>query len=219
MGNFMCKKLFGRKEVRLLMVGLDAAGKTTMLYKLKLGEVVTTIPTIGFNVETVTYKNVDFVTWDVGSRDKMRPLWRHYYQNTDGLIFVIDSGDRERFPEAKEELERLVQEDELQDAVILIIANKQDLANAMTVQEITEKLDTSKFPNRSWYVQGAVSIEGDGLYEGLEWVTSELSSRKAKAAAWQSVDKTVSDTKKEVQSGYGLLWGFYKSVHSKLFTT
>uniref|UniRef100_A0A8B9JVL7 ARF GTPase 5 n=1 Tax=Astyanax mexicanus TaxID=7994 RepID=A0A8B9JVL7_ASTMX len=89
-------KLFGKKQMRILMVGLDAAGKTTILYKLKLGEIVTTIPTIGFNVETVEYKNICFTVWDVGGQDKIRPLWRHYFQNTQGLIFVVDSNDRER---------------------------------------------------------------------------------------------------------------------------
>merc|ERR1711907_45124 len=90
------------------MVGLDAAGKTTILYKLKLGEVVTTIPTIGFNVETVEYKNISFTVWDVGGQDKIRPLWRHYYQNTQGIIFVVDSNDRERVGEAKDELNRVM---------------------------------------------------------------------------------------------------------------
>ena len=74
------ERMFGKQEMRILMVGLDAAGKTTILYKLKLGEVVTTIPTIGFNVETVEYKNISFTVWDVGGQDKIRPLWRHYYQ-------------------------------------------------------------------------------------------------------------------------------------------
>jgi ADP-ribosylation factor protein 1 len=93
--------MFGKKEMRILMVGLDAAGKTTILYKLKLGEVVTTIPTIGFNVETVEYKNISFTVWDVGGQDKIRPLWRHYYQNTQGLIFVVDSNDRDRIDPGK----------------------------------------------------------------------------------------------------------------------
>ena len=75
----MMGKVFGSKEMRLLMLGLDAAGKTTILYKLKLGQDVTTIPTVGFNVETVTYKNVKFNVWDVGGQDKIRPLWRHYF--------------------------------------------------------------------------------------------------------------------------------------------
>lgn len=89
-------------------VGLDAAGKTTILYKLKLGEIVTTIPTIGFNVETVEYKNISFTVWDVGGQDKIRPLWRHYYQNTQGLIFVVDSSDTKRIAEAEQELANMV---------------------------------------------------------------------------------------------------------------
>uniref|UniRef100_A0A8B9JLV2 ADP-ribosylation factor 5 n=1 Tax=Astyanax mexicanus TaxID=7994 RepID=A0A8B9JLV2_ASTMX len=101
-------RLFGKKQMRILMVGLDAAGKTTILYKLKLGEIVTTIPTIGFNVETVEYKNISFTVWDVGGQDKIRPLWRHYFQNTQGLIFVVDSNDRERAQEAAEELQKMV---------------------------------------------------------------------------------------------------------------
>ena len=129
-------RLFGKKQMRILMgnlelwsffvyhlfeycliiinkkyrklVGLDAAGKTTILYKLKLGEIVTTIPTIGFNVETVEYKNISFTVWDVGGQDKIRPLWRHYFQNTQGLIFVVDSNDRERVVEAREELSKMV---------------------------------------------------------------------------------------------------------------
>uniref|UniRef100_A0A8C5PG10 DM1 domain-containing protein n=1 Tax=Leptobrachium leishanense TaxID=445787 RepID=A0A8C5PG10_9ANUR len=128
MGNIFAnlfKGLFGKKEMRILMVGLDAAGKTTILYKLKLGEIVTTIPTIGFNVETVEYKNISFTVWDVGGQDKIRPLWRHYFQNTQGLIFVVDSNDRERVNEAREELSRMLAEDELRDAVLLVFANKQ----------------------------------------------------------------------------------------------
>ena len=101
MGGVFAKalgRLVGKQEMRILMVGLDAAGKTTILYKLKLGEIVTTIPTIGFNVETVEYKNISFTVWDVGGQDKIRPLWRHYYQNTQGLIFVVDSNDKVRRP-------------------------------------------------------------------------------------------------------------------------
>lgn len=94
--------------IGLSAVGLDAAGKTTILYKLKLGEIVTTIPTIGFNVETVEYKNICFTVWDVGGQDKIRPLWRHYFQNTQGLIFVVDSNDRERIVEAEKELQNMV---------------------------------------------------------------------------------------------------------------
>ena len=95
MGKIL-SKVFGNKEMRILMLGLDAAGKTTILYKLKLGQSVNTIPTVGFNVETVTYKNVKFNVWDVGGQDKIRPLWRHYYTGTQGLIFVVDCAEAER---------------------------------------------------------------------------------------------------------------------------
>ena len=118
------QRFLGKKEMRILMVGLDAAGKTTILYKFKLGEVVTTIPTIGFNVETVEYKNISFTVWDVGGQDKIRLLWRHYYQNTQGLIFVVDSNDRDRIDDAREELHKMLAEEELRDSVVLVFANK-----------------------------------------------------------------------------------------------
>jgi len=181
LGN-VWRKMFGKKEMRILMVGLDAAGKTTILYKLKLGEVVTTIPTIGFNVETVDYKNISFTVWDVGGQDKIRPLWRHYYQNTQGIIFVIDSNDKERMDEgaghehsAKEELHHMLAEDELRDAVLLVFANKQDLPHASSVNEITSALGLNQIRNRQWYIQATCATTGDGLYEGLDWLSDTLS--------------------------------------------
>lgn len=163
--------------MRILMVGLDAAGKTTILYKLKLGEIVTTIPTIGFNVETVEYKNISFTVWDVGGQDKIRPLWRHYFQNTQGLIFVVDSNDRERVEEARDELSKMLQEDELRDACLLIFSNKQDLPNAMSTAEISEKLGLNSLRSRTWYIQATCAVQGQGLYEGLDWLSNELSKR------------------------------------------
>jgi len=170
-------RLFGKKQMRILMVGLDAAGKTTILYKFKLGEIVTTIPTIGFNVETVEYKNICFTVWDVGGQDKIRPLWRHYFQNTQGLIFVVDSNDRERISEAYEELQKMLQEDELREAVLLVFANKQDLPNAMKAAELTEKLGLHNLRNRRWYIQATCATQGHGLYEGLDWLSAELAKK------------------------------------------
>ncbi|CAE8612362.1 unnamed protein product [Polarella glacialis] len=170
-------KLLGKQEMRILMVGLDAAGKTTILYKLKLGEVVTTIPTIGFNVETVEYKNISFTVWDVGGQDKIRPLWRHYYQGTQGLIFVVDSNDRDRIEDAREELNKMLNEDEMREAIVLVFANKQDLPNAMPAAEVTEKLGLQNMRNRQWFIQSACATTGDGLYEGLDWLSRTLSSK------------------------------------------
>ncbi|RUS74278.1 hypothetical protein EGW08_017953 [Elysia chlorotica] len=167
-------RLFGKQNIRILMVGLDAAGKTTILYKLKLGEIVTTIPTIGFNVESVEYKNISFTVWDVGGQDKIRPLWRHYFTNTQGLIFVVDSNDRERISEARAELQKMLQEDDLRDALLLVFANKQDLPNAMSCADITSELGLQEMRSKKWYIQGAVATQGTGLYEGLDWLSDQL---------------------------------------------
>ena len=168
---------FGKKEMRILMLGLDAAGKTTILYKLKLGEVVSSVPTIGFNVETVEYKNIKFTVWDVGGQEKIRLLWRHYYNNTQGLIFVVDSSDKDRVDVAREELMRMLGEEELRDAVLLVFANKQDMG-VLSVPEITEKLGLHTLRGREWYIQGTCALTGDGLYDGLDWLSKAVSKKK-----------------------------------------
>jgi len=170
-------RLFGKKEMRILMLGLDAAGKTTILYKLKLGEVVSSVPTIGFNVETVEYKNIKFTVWDVGGQDKIRLLWRHYYQNTQGLIFVVDSSDKDRVDIAREELQRMLGEEELRDAIVLVFANKQDMG-VMSVPEITERLGLHSMKGRDWFIQGTCALTGDGLYDGLDWLSKTVSKKK-----------------------------------------
>ncbi|CAL8337488.1 unnamed protein product [Lota lota] len=162
-----------KKPVRILMVGLDAAGKTTVLYKLKLGEAVTTIPTLGFNVETVEYKNVSFTVWDVGGQSIIRALWRHYFTNTQGLIFVVDSNDPERMKEAATELHQMLEEDELRGVAVLVMANKQDLPRAMSVSDITEALALSGLSN-TWSVQGCCAVSGTGLVEGLDWLSMQV---------------------------------------------
>ncbi|KGN43896.1 ADP-ribosylation factor 1 isoform X1 [Cucumis sativus] len=168
------KRLFQNREVRILMLGLDASGKTTILYKLKLGEIVMTVPTIGFNVETVEYKNMSCSVWDVGGQDKIRPLWRHYFQNTQGLVFVVDSVDRGRICEARNELHRILSEAELRNAAVLVFANKQDLPHSMTVSEITTKLGLHTLSQRRWYIQGTSATSGQGLYEGFDWLCNNI---------------------------------------------
>lgn len=170
-------KWFRNRETRCLMLGLDSAGKTTILYKLKLGDHVTTIPTIGFNVEKIEYKGFNMNVWDVGGQDRIRALWRHYYHNTQGLIYVVDSNDIERIDESRDELHKLLQEDELQDAVLLVYANKQDLPNAIKPQELFNRLKLNTITNRPWQIQGCCGTNGDGLYEGLDWLGANLSKR------------------------------------------
>ncbi|XP_068220088.1 ADP-ribosylation factor 4-like [Palaemon carinicauda] len=161
------------KPCRILMVGLDGAGKTTILYKLKLGEIVTTIPTIGFNVETVEYKNISFTVWDVGGQTKIRPLWRHYFQNTSAIIFVVDSNDPQRLAEAKEELDILDEDKELENCPLLIMANKQDLPQAASPSHITDALNLRNL-RRTWFVQGTCAVNSTGIYESLDWLAKEV---------------------------------------------
>lgn len=238
----MMGKIFGSKEMRLLMLGLDAAGKTTILYKLKLGQDVTTIPTVGFNVETVTYKNVKFNVWDVGGQDKIRPLWRHYFSGkslmgeyegvvmvimlitmiltihiittgTQGLIFVIDSSDQQRMDEARQELHRIINDREMKDSLLLVFANKQDIKDgqylhyishcfsyirlgrtivnssltsnhfpiylALNPTQVTEALQLNKLKDKLWYVVPSCATTGEGLLEGLQWLSTNVKAPPA----------------------------------------
>lgn len=109
---------------------------------------------------------------DVGGQDKIRPLWRHYYNGTQGLIFVVDCADLDRIDEARTELHRIVNDREMKDALILIFANKQDLPDAIKPHEVQERLHLTKLRDRNWYVQPSCATSGDGLYDGLTWLCS-----------------------------------------------
>ncbi|PVD30194.1 hypothetical protein C0Q70_09456 [Pomacea canaliculata] len=136
-----------------------------------------------FNVETVNYKNLHLTVWDIGGRDKMRPLIRHYYPGTDALIFVVDSGDRERLSYVTEELHNILREYELEGVPVAIMANKQDLANCMTVEEISKALRISDEQKRRDITAFATcAATGDGLSETLEWLDDQLAAKQAKHA-------------------------------------
>ncbi|KAH3742895.1 dynamin family GTPase [Pelomyxa schiedti] len=163
----------GSRDLRILLLGLDAAGKTTILYKMKVGELVTTIPTIGFNVETVRYKKANFTMWDIGGQDTIRPLWKHYYENTEGLIFVVDSNDPERLSEARDELHKMLAEYELRDTVLLVLANKQDLPNSLPVSKVAEGLELTTLRNRKWFIQATCATTGEDFRVGLGTMSTQ----------------------------------------------
>ncbi|CAN1767888.1 ADP-ribosylation factor [Linum perenne] len=152
------------------MLGLDAAGKTTILYKLHIGEVLSTVPTI---------------VWDVGGQEKLRPLWRHYFNNTDGLIYVVDSLDRERIGKAKAEFQSIIKDPFMLNSIILVFANKQDMKGAMSPMEVCQGLGLPELKNRKWHIQGTCALKGDGLYEGLDWLSNTL--KEMRAAGYSSV--------------------------------
>merc|ERR1712151_265613 len=181
MGNWFStvfQSLFGQKELRILILGLDGAGKTTILYRLQVGEVVTTIPTIGFNVETVTYKNLKFQVWDLGGQTSIRPYWRCYYSNTDAIIYVVDSVDKERIGISKNELVSMLDEEELKKAILLVFANKQDMEGAMSPTDIAKGLGLATLRERKWQIFKTSAIKGTGLDEAMEWLVEALKSRQ-----------------------------------------
>mmetsp|Transcript_21780 Transcript_21780/g.37149 ORF Transcript_21780/g.37149 Transcript_21780/m.37149 type:complete len:182 (-) Transcript_21780:619-1164(-) len=179
MGLWMSKLVgyFGDREARILVLGLDNAGKTTILYRLQVGEVVSTIPTIGFNVETVTYKNIKFQVWDLGGQTSIRPYWRCYYPNTQAIIYVVDSTDTDRIGISKEEFHAILEEEELKDSLILVYANKQDLPGALSDAEIAEGLGLHDIKSRDWAIFKTSAVRGEGLFEGLDWLSTLLKTR------------------------------------------
>ena len=162
-------------SMKVAIIGLDNAGKTTMLYRLKLGqEVVTTVPTIGFNMESVQCKGISFDCWDIGGQERVRPLWRYYFQGINAVIFVIDSSDVERVPEARRELHKYVLLDEsLRGAPILVFANKQDVVvpEPLSVAELSEELGLPLQSRHPIRVQGCSATGGEGILEGLMWLS------------------------------------------------
>ena len=100
---------------------------------------------------------------------QIRPLWRYYFQNTQSIIFVDDSNDRSSIDATCDELHRMLNEDELRDAGF---ANKQDLPQAIPPPEMTERLDLNNLRSREWSIQVCCGTRGDGLYEGLDWLSS-----------------------------------------------
>ena len=116
--------------------------------------------------------------WDIGGQDKIRRLWKHYYPGTQGIIFVVDSSDKHRIDTAREELHKLAMEPELEGAAILVLANKQDLPDAMTTAEVVEDLGLMKLRGNAWFAQGATATTGEGLYEGLDWLHGTLKAAK-----------------------------------------
>lgn len=188
--NFLTS-VFGKEDFRVIFLGLDAAGRTTALYKLVLGEVVTTIPTIGFNVETVTLNGRTKLTvWDVGGCDKIRPLWKHYYQGLDGIVFFIDANDRDRLLNTDNQwsygsseglLQETFKEEILAGVPLCVFVNKIDCENSQTVQEVGEKLKLHQFEaggTRSVHICGGSALQGTGLWEALTWLADAIHSRK-----------------------------------------
>eukprot|EP00761_Pharyngomonas_kirbyi_P012171 gb/GECH01012198.1/.p1 GENE.gb/GECH01012198.1/~~gb/GECH01012198.1/.p1 ORF type:complete len:199 (+),score=41.66 gb/GECH01012198.1/:1-597(+) len=186
MGNIFRRLLASlfpqQREAKIVMIGLDSAGKTTILYQLQIGQVVSTVPTIGFNIETVKHGNISFVVWDAGGQYRIRELWKHYYSHADGVIWVVDASDEERLIESCEILRGVLEEPELKDVALLVLANKQDMTEAKSGGELAQMLvkqnvlKETELAERRWQVHESCGLTGDGLAEGLEWLAKNASS-------------------------------------------
>uniref|UniRef100_A0A9L0IQ44 ADP-ribosylation factor-like protein 3 n=1 Tax=Equus asinus TaxID=9793 RepID=A0A9L0IQ44_EQUAS len=151
------------QEVRILLLGLDNAGKTTLLKQLASEDISHITPTQGFNIKSVQSQGFKLNVWDIGGQRKIRPYWRNYFENTDILIYVIDSADRKRFEETGQELAELLEEEKLSCVPVLIFANKQDLLTAAPASEIAEGLNLHTIRDRVWQIQSCSALTGEGI--------------------------------------------------------
>jgi ADP-ribosylation factor-like protein 2 len=167
------------KEIRLLILGLDNAGKTTILKKF-CGQPIDMIePTTGFNIQTLQLAGYNLNLWDVGGQKSIRAYWRNYFEQTDGVLWVVDSADIRRLEQCKQELLQLLQQERLAGASLLIFANKQDVAGALTSAQIAEtlELDGEQYKNRHWSIHSCSAVTGEGLKEGIDWIVQDIASR------------------------------------------
>ena len=166
-----------RDNFKIIILGMQNAGKTTILYHLSLGQFVQTTPTIGSNVEELNYNNIKIQAWDLGGQETTRSIWDAYFINTDAIIFVIDSQDDQYSEESKEEFQKLLKNSKLYNSTILIFANKQDLPGAKPINQLIEEYEFNKIKNHIWKIQPCSAVKGEGLIDGIKWLSEQLISR------------------------------------------
>ena len=157
-----------------MILGLDNAGKTTILRKLSDEDITTTTPTQGFNIKSVLHAGFKLNVWDIGGQKTSRPYWRNYYENTEALIYVVDCADRKRIDEAGFELDEILGEEKLATVPLLVFANKSDLLQAKSADEIAELLSLFNIKDRPWQIQACSGKTGVGLEQGLKWVVKQV---------------------------------------------
>ncbi|EKX44280.1 hypothetical protein GUITHDRAFT_87487 [Guillardia theta CCMP2712] len=165
------------REMRILMVGLDNAGKTTIVKKFNGEDIDVVSPTLGFNIKTMDYDGYKLNVWDVGGQKTLRSYWRNYFEATDGLIWVVDSADTRRLNDCAEELQNLLVQEKLAGASLLVFANKKDLPGANSKEEIQQVLKLDDVTNRHWSIQDCSAVTGSGLVEGVDWIVKDIASR------------------------------------------
>ncbi|XP_010884624.2 ADP-ribosylation factor-like protein 11 [Esox lucius] len=167
MGLFFSKSDFN-KIPTVIMMGLDSSGKSTLLYTFQKEEVMKTSPTVGFNVATLNVdKNTALTVWDVGGQSKMRANWKYYLEGCKALVFVVDSSDRARIREAHKVLKVILSDNNMKGVPLMVLANKKDLPNTMTIREVCNQLDLPNYKHRAWEIQACSGLKGLGLKQAF----------------------------------------------------
>jgi ADP-ribosylation factor-like protein 2 len=164
-------------QVRILTLGLDNSGKTTIIKSFLSQDPTSTSPTLGFTINTLKYKSNTINFWDIGGQTTIRSYWRNYFEETDGVIWVVDSSDKLRLNDCKDELHNLLKQEKLAGATLLVFCNKQDINGALSVEEIKNVLELENITTRHWIIMPCCGLNGNGLENGLEWLMDDISSR------------------------------------------
>eukprot|EP01129_Flabellula_baltica_P004764 TRINITY_DN1685_c0_g1_i1.p1 TRINITY_DN1685_c0_g1~~TRINITY_DN1685_c0_g1_i1.p1 ORF type:complete len:185 (+),score=38.24 TRINITY_DN1685_c0_g1_i1:99-653(+) len=165
------------REMRILLLGLDNAGKTTFVKYINGQDVHHVSPTLGFQISSFLYQEKKLNIWDIGGQRSIRAYWKNYFEETDGIIWVVDSADPVRLEDCRIELSKVLGEEKLAGASLLILANKQDIPGALSVGEIYEALDLGSITTRNTHVIASSAITGEGLESGINWIVEEISLR------------------------------------------
>jgi ADP-ribosylation factor-like protein 6 len=169
---------FGKREVSVLVLGLDNSGKSSLLNFLRPRETQSydIAPTVGFNVEHFSCKGLSFSAFDMSGQSRYRTLWGNYYRTTNGIIFVVDSSDKTRILVAREELQQLLSHPDIasRDIPILFFANKMDVRDALSDVGVSSALGLDGIINKSWHICSSNALKGDGIAEGTEWLSSAI---------------------------------------------
>uniref|UniRef100_A0A7S2V202 ADP-ribosylation factor-like protein 6 n=1 Tax=Fibrocapsa japonica TaxID=94617 RepID=A0A7S2V202_9STRA len=175
---------FQKHEVRILIVGLDNSGKTTLINHIKPKKATTfeVTPTVGFQVEEFSKNNLNFTIFDMSGQARYRSLWEHYYRDVQAIMFVLDSTDRIRLCVAKDELETMMAHEDVSSTniPILFFANKMDLPGAMTPLDCMQELELENVGDKPWHITASNALTGEGVDEGITWLADHLSSKGGK---------------------------------------
>jgi len=170
-----------KEEARILVIGLDNSGKTTLINHLKPKKATTleVTPTVGFQVEEFSKNNINFTVYDMSGQGRYRSLWEHYYADVQAIIYVLDSSDRLRMCVAKEELEQLLGHENIKATrcPILFFANKMDMAGALSLEECMDELGLDKVREKPWHITSSNAVTGAGITEGIEWLCDNIGGR------------------------------------------